>query len=205
VQDYIILPIYLSNIVTISGDASEIRVLYLPVEFQVIEQITIDFLIERDAIRAYKTIIDEELDQIIFPTCSPAFYISIAKTSHEKTQKTNARVFTIESISILQRKEFKSSGDDIRPLSIIIDDKDEWTIECINDEHVTPHEITQYLIWWKVYNTDERIWQTLNDLTNIGVSVLTWKTSRAEMVRPLRQVPRRSPRKSVYQSKHPRL
>ena len=84
VQGYVVLSIYLPNAAAISGNASEARVLCLPVEFQVVEHVAAGFLIGRDATKAYKAIIDEELGQIIFPTCSPAFYVPITETSHEE-------------------------------------------------------------------------------------------------------------------------
>src|SRR5947207_3567082 len=65
-QDYIILPIYFSNIIIISKNALKIRILCLSIEFQVIEQVVAGFLIERDVLKVYKIIIDKELDQIVF-------------------------------------------------------------------------------------------------------------------------------------------
>ena len=96
-QGYIVLPIYFPNTAAISKEASEARVLCLPVEFQVIEQVHTDFLIGRDATKAYKVIIDEKLGQIIFLTCSSAFYIPI---TNEKTWKPNARVCAAESVTV---------------------------------------------------------------------------------------------------------
>ena len=113
-QGYVVLPMYFPNAAAISGDASEARVLCLSVEFQVVEQVAAGFLIGRDATKAYKVIIDEELGQIVFPTCSPAFYVPITEISREETQKMDARVFAVESVSILHLEEFKDSGDDIR-------------------------------------------------------------------------------------------
>ncbi len=57
-------------------------------------------------------------------------------------------------ISILHLKEFKGSGEDIQPLPVIIDDIDEWEVECIDGECVTPQGVTQYLVWWKGYGPD---------------------------------------------------
>ena len=45
VQGYVVLPMYFPNAAAISGDAPEARFLCLPVEFQVIEQVTAGFLI----------------------------------------------------------------------------------------------------------------------------------------------------------------
>ena len=83
-QNYIILSIYFSNIVIIFKDASKIRILCLSIEFQVIEQVITDFLIERDILKTYKIIINEELDQIVFSIYSLAFYIFITEISHEE-------------------------------------------------------------------------------------------------------------------------
>ena len=83
-QDYVILSIYLLNIIIIFKDISKVRILYLSIEFQVVEQIVADFLIERDALKVYKIIINEKLDQIVFSTYSLAFYVSIIEISHEE-------------------------------------------------------------------------------------------------------------------------
>jgi hypothetical protein len=74
VQGYIVLPMYLPNAAAIAGDAPEARVLCLPVEFQVVEQVTAGFLIGREALKTYKAIINEELGQIVFPTYLPPLY-----------------------------------------------------------------------------------------------------------------------------------
>ena len=107
-------------------------------------------------------------------------------------------------ISILHLKEFKDSDEDIRSLSVIIDDTEEWEVECIDGERVMSQGVTQYLVRWKGYDPDDRTWQTLKDLANAEISVLTWKASRAETPKPLRPITRRSPRKSVHQSKRSR-
>jgi hypothetical protein len=60
---------YFLNVTALSGDASEARILCLPIEFQVVEKVAASFLIERDFMRIYKIIFNEELGQIIFPTC----------------------------------------------------------------------------------------------------------------------------------------
>jgi hypothetical protein len=99
-QDYIVLPMYFPNTTAISGDIWEARVLCLPIEFQVIEQIAADFLIGRDALKTYKTIIDKELSQIIFPTYSAPFYVPITKISREEAQEMDARIFAAESVFI---------------------------------------------------------------------------------------------------------
>jgi hypothetical protein len=98
VQGYVVLPMYFPNTAAISGDTPEARVLCLPVEFQVVEQVAAGFLIGRDALKAYKAIIDEELGQIVFPTYSPPFYVPITETSHEEAQEMDARVFAAESV-----------------------------------------------------------------------------------------------------------
>jgi hypothetical protein len=100
VQCYVVLSMYFPNAAAISGDASEARVLCLPVEFQVVEQVAAGFLIGRDALKTYKAIIDEELGQIVFPTYSPPFYIPITETTREEAQEMDARIFAAESISI---------------------------------------------------------------------------------------------------------
>jgi len=105
VQGYVVLPMYLPNAAAISGDASEARVLCLPVEFQVVEQVAAGFLIGRDALKAYKAIIDEELGQIVFPTYSPPFHVPITETSREEAQEMDARVFAAESVSVRPRSE----------------------------------------------------------------------------------------------------
>jgi hypothetical protein len=59
---------YFLNATALSGDASEARILCLPIEFEVVEKVVASVLIERDSMRTYKIIINEELGQIIFPT-----------------------------------------------------------------------------------------------------------------------------------------
>ena len=105
VQGYVVLPMYLPNAAAIAGDASEARVLCLSVEFQVVEHVAAGFLIGRDATKAYKAIIDEELGQIVFPTYSPPFYVPITETSREEAQKMDARVFAAKSVSVRPRSE----------------------------------------------------------------------------------------------------
>jgi hypothetical protein len=105
IQGYVVLPIYLPRATAITGNASEARVLCLPVEFQVVEQVAAGFLIGRDALKAHKAIIDEELGQIIFPTYSPPFYVPITETSREEALELDARVFAAESVSIRPRSE----------------------------------------------------------------------------------------------------
>src|SRR5208282_3470123 len=65
-------------------------------------------------------------------------------------------------VSILHLREFKGCDEDIRPLSVIIDDKEECEVECIDGERVIPQGVVQYLVRWKRYSSDDRIWQTLN-------------------------------------------
>jgi hypothetical protein len=105
IQGYVVLPIYLPNAAAIAGNTSEARVLCLSVEFQVVEQVAAGFLIGRDATKAYKAIIDEELGQIIFPMYSPPFYVPITETKREEAQKMDARIFAADSISIRPRSE----------------------------------------------------------------------------------------------------
>jgi hypothetical protein len=100
-------------------------------------------------------------------------------------------------ISILHLKEFKGSRDHIRPLPVIVDDKEEWEVESIDGERITPQGILQYLVQWKGYGSDDRSWQTLDDLANAEDSVLAWKASRAETTTPAPHLPRRSLWKSV--------
>ena len=104
-------------------------------------------------------------------------------------------------VSVLHLREFKGSGEDIRPLPVIVDDTEEWEVESIGGERVTPQGVTQYLVRWKGYGPDDRTWQTLEDLANAKASVLAWKASRNETVVPRRPVVRRSPRKSARRSK----
>jgi hypothetical protein len=90
-QGYVVLPMYLPNAAAIAGDASEARVLCLSVEFQVVEQVTAGFLTGRDALKAYKANIDEELGQIVFPTYSPPFYVPITETPREEAKEMDER------------------------------------------------------------------------------------------------------------------
>ena len=87
-------------------------------------------------------------------------------------------------VSILHLKEFKGSGEDIRPLPVMVDGTEEWEVECIDGERVTPQGVTQYLVRWKGYGPDDRTWQTLDDLTNAEASILAWKASRNETAKP---------------------
>jgi hypothetical protein len=93
VQGYVVLAMYLPNAVAIAGDASEVRVLCLPAELQVVEQVIAEFLIGREALKVHKAIIDEELGQIVFPTYSSSFCVPITETSREEAKEVYARIF----------------------------------------------------------------------------------------------------------------
>jgi hypothetical protein len=94
-------------------------------------------------------------------------------------------------VSILHLREFKGSDEDSQYL-YIIDDKEKREAICIDGGRAMPRGIVQNLVQQKGYGPDDRIWQILDDLVNAEVSVLVWKASRAEIIKP-----RRSPRKSV--------
>jgi hypothetical protein len=101
-------------------------------------------------------------------------------------------------VSILNLKEFKGSGEGIRSLSVMVDGMEEREAECIDGERVTPQGVTQYLVRWKGYESDDPTW---HDLINAEASVLAWKASRNETAKPPRQIVRPSSRIAVHQSK----
>ena len=62
ILDYIIISIYFSNVAILNDDERNTEIIKINIEFQVIEHLTYEYLIERNVLKIYKIIIDENVE-----------------------------------------------------------------------------------------------------------------------------------------------
>jgi hypothetical protein len=106
VLGYVVLPMYFPNIAAMDGKRKKANILCLWIEFQVVEQCAVGYLIGRDATKAYKFIIDEELGHINVPLPeAKPFQIPITETPRKVPKQVDSRVFAAEAVTIRPRTE----------------------------------------------------------------------------------------------------
>ena len=100
ILDYIIISIYLLNIVILSDDERNTEIIRIDIKFQVIEHLAYEYLIERNILKAYKIIIDENIEQIIFSLFNSSFHVFIIKENRYNKTKIDSRIFAARMIRI---------------------------------------------------------------------------------------------------------
>src|SRR5947207_5038866 len=100
VLGYITAPVYLPNAAALSGDERNAGIIRIDVEFQVVEHLTCGYLLERDALKAYKAVIDKDAGQIIFPLFDPSFRVPITEGDRYNRSKLDLRIFATRTIRI---------------------------------------------------------------------------------------------------------
>ena len=98
ILDYIIISIYFFNVVILSNDKRNAGIIRIDIEFQVVEHLICEYLIERDILKAYKIIIDENIEQIIFPLFNLPFHILIIERNRYNRIKIDSCIFMTRMI-----------------------------------------------------------------------------------------------------------
>ena len=83
-----------------TGDTRKTRIAKIMVEFQVVEHYPAGFLLGRDALKAYKMIIDEEHSAIWINSLTPPMKVSITEDSRYDSRRIDSRIFIAEIICI---------------------------------------------------------------------------------------------------------
>jgi hypothetical protein len=97
---------YFPNIAAMNGKRKKAKVLCLWIEFQVMEQCAAGYLIGRDATKAYKFVIDDELGQINVPLSqAKPFQIPITETPRKVPEQVDSRVFAAEAVTVRPHTE----------------------------------------------------------------------------------------------------
>ena len=83
-----------------NDDERNTEIIRIDIEFQVIEHLTYEYLIERDVLKVYKIIIDENVEQIIFPLFNSLFRVLIIERNRYNKIKIDPRIFAARMIRI---------------------------------------------------------------------------------------------------------
>lgn len=102
---FVVMPVYLPNAAAMSGDSGFGRVLMIHVEFQVLDRCQAGYLIGRDAIKAYRMIIDEDSSSIIFPQFKPRFRVPITEGPKYSPSRKSNKIYAAATASVAPDSE----------------------------------------------------------------------------------------------------
>ena len=146
-QGFVLLPVYLPNTSTLSGDKRNAQVLLLWVEFQVVNECKTGFLIGRDATKAYKITIDESSRSITIRTKDSK------DTKTKKDSKDKDKDKAIFRIPISENDRFGKRRHDARVL-------------LTQDVNVKPQQEIWLPIRFKRFNDNSSLLFTPNRIVN---------------------------------------
>jgi len=124
------------------------------------------------------------------PVATPLRVIErLSPVSYRLELPAGSRIHDVVSIHHLRR--YRGTGEDIRPLPIVVDDEEQWEVEKIEGERVK-QGVTEFLIRWKGYGNDDRTWEPMEHLRNAQDSILEWRSGHPEATssRKLKAKPR---------------
>jgi hypothetical protein len=91
---FLVLP----NAAALNGDERNPRIIKIDAEFKVVERLACGYLLGRDALKAYKAIIDEDAGQIIFPFS--ILHSRFPLPDRYNRTKINPRIFAARTVRI---------------------------------------------------------------------------------------------------------
>jgi len=90
----------------------------------------------------------------------------------------NSRMHDV--VSIVHLRTYRGNADDIRPLPIEVEGKEEYEVEQVDGERNTAEGGKEYLIKWRRYGKHERTWEPLQHLEHAGEAIATWNAKRPD-------------------------
>ena len=124
----------------------------------------------------------------------------LSPVSYRLDLPAGSRIHDVVSIHHLRR--YRGSGEDIRPLPIMVDDEKQWEVERIEGERIKLGR-TEFLIRWKGYGDYDRTWEPLGNLENAQDSILDWRSSHPETASFRKSKQKPSSTRSPSASTHP--
>lgn len=108
----------------------------------------------------------------------------------------NSKIHDIVSIAHLKKYR---SDEQLRPLPIVVDEREEYEVERIDGERVNSWGTTEYLVKWEGYGDNERTWEPIHHLQHADRVVADWRARQPD------KVPSRKSTKSSKQGAGPPL
>ena len=99
-EGYVVMPVYLPSAAAMAGDTRKARIAKIMVEFQVVEHCPAGFLLGRDAMKAYKMVIDEENSAIWVNSIVPPIKVPITEGTRYDSHRIDSRIFIAETTCI---------------------------------------------------------------------------------------------------------
>ena len=99
-EGYVVMPVYLPSAAAMAGDTRKARIAKIMVEFQVVEYCPAGFLLGRDAMKAYKMVIDEEKSAIWVNSIVPPIKVPITEGTRYDSHRIDSRIFIAETTCI---------------------------------------------------------------------------------------------------------
>ena len=99
-EGYVVMPVYLPSAAAMAGDTRKARIAKITVEFQVVEHCPAGFLLGRDAMKAYKMVIDEENSAIWVNSIVPPIKVPITEGTRYDSHRIDSRIFIAETTCI---------------------------------------------------------------------------------------------------------
>jgi hypothetical protein len=126
----------------------------------------------------------------------------LSPISYRLQLPAGSRIHDVISIHHLRR--YRGSGEDIRPLPIIIDDEEHWKVDKVEGERIRQGR-TEFLVRWEGYGDDDRSWEPLENLEYAQDSILEWRSTHPDMktISSRKTEPKSSMTKSSSASTHP--
>src|SRR5437762_11952771 len=84
-------------------------------------------------------------------------------------------------VSVIHLCKFKgATGDETRPLPVMMDNVEEWEVEKIEGERLL-QEAIEFLVKWKDYGAQDCTWEPMAHLEHVQEALLEWRASQNEV------------------------
>lgn len=83
-------------------------------------------------------------------------------------------------VSIVHLRKYKGMGENIKPLPIQIDDRDEYEIERIDGMRINSQGSVEYLVKWTGYGNNECTWEPPDHLGRTDEAIADWNAKRKD-------------------------